>query len=413
MKFLKRLYEDLDNYLKNQEEIQDIYQVFVDFYGEDNVDLHNSFDLNTFQNYLYNTLYTNLIADVISTNLKNCPIRELKHLIAEYKENKNIYLKKFISLYSSTFYNYIIVYFPKITVTNEFNNSVDIEEVYIRVPITFNGKMVSNFEIIRTKYSYNQYKSGYMHSHAHSGISGTSADWRSMCLGSGPLVTTTHTLKDSYDIDIWRLFCLELDEYLKVESISGVPYIRMDRIGDISNYTPYIINSNTSYSNNYIISIPLVKDFLKYLFNKLLLENIDYFSFRDKSICLALSNEQFAIVISKYFIEYCNSLNTELNINDIIFNYLVKVKRNINGILNYESDKSNNNININSNNFILCFKGKSVYMKVDMPKDLNKDKNIYLLKPNIVNTILHYLINIINYGNTKEFATNNKIPYFL
>ena len=187
----------------------------------------------------------------------------------------------------------------------------------------------------------------------------------------------------------------------------------MDRISDISNYTPYIINSNTSYSNNHIISTSLFKDFLKYLFNKLLIENIDYFSFRDKSICLALSNEQFAIVISKYFIEYCNSLNTELNINDIIFNYMVKVKRDFNGILIYESDKAHNNININSNNFILCFKGKSVYMKVDIPKDLNEDKNIYLLKPNIVNTILHYLINIINYGNTKEFAANNKIPYFL
>ena len=53
MKFLKRLYEDLDSYLKNQEKIQDIYQVFVDFYGEDNVDLQNNFDLSTFQNYIF------------------------------------------------------------------------------------------------------------------------------------------------------------------------------------------------------------------------------------------------------------------------------------------------------------------------------------------------------------------------
>ena len=413
MKFLKRLYKDLNEYLEKQEKLQDIYQVFVDFYGEDNVDLQNNFNLATFQHYLYNTLYSDLITSTIRANLQNCSIRDLKKLIAKYKEHKDIYLKKFVSLYFSDFYYYIIVYFPKITVTNEYNESVDIEEVYVRVPITFKGEMRSYFEINRTKYSYDQYKSGYMHSHAHSGISGTSTDWRSMCLGSGPLVTTTHTLKNSYDIDIWRLFCLELDEYLKVESVAGVPYIRMNRIGDVSNYIDYIISGVNLNSNNSIMSTPLVKDFLKFLFHKLLIENTDYFSFRDKSICLALSNEQFAIVISKYFIEYCNGLSTELDIDKIILDYMVRVKRDINGILKYESNRVRYNADINSDNFILCFKGKSVHMKVDRPKDLNESKDIYLLKSNIVSSILNYLINIVNYGNTKEFTSNHEIPYFL
>lgn len=415
MKFLKHLYEDLDNYLKNQEEIQDIYQVFVDFYGEDNVDLQNNFDLSAFRDYLYDTSYTSLMTSTIRTTLENCPIGELKKLITEYKRNKNIYLKRFVSLYSSILHCYIIVYFPKITITNEYNESVDIEEVYIRVPIDSNGKITAmrSFEIIRTKYSYDQYKSGYMHSHAHTGISGSSADWRSMCLGSGPLVTTTHTLKNSYDIDIWRLFCLELDEYLKVESVAGVPYIRMNRIGDTSNYINYVVHGVTTEAQNPIRYIPLIKDFLKFLFHKLLVENTDYFSFRDKSICLALSNEQFAIIISKYFIEYYNNVNNELDINNIIINYLVKVKRDINGILRYEVNRRNNVADINSNNFILCFKGKSVHMKVDIPKDINESKHTYLLKSNIVDSILNYLINIVNYGNTKEFTTNSKISYFL
>jgi len=412
MKFLKHLYEDLDNYLKNQEKIQDIYQVFVDFYGEDNVDLQNNFNLSTFKGCLYDTLYTSLIADTNHNLLRSCPISKLKHLIAAYQNNKDIYLKRFLNLHVDYFYCYIIVYFPKITITNEYNENVDIEEVYVRVPITFKGKMANSFEIIRAKYSYEQYITGYMHSHAHSGISGTSTDWRPMCLGSGPLVTTTHTLKNSYDIDIWRLFCLELDEYLKVESVAGVPYIRMNRIGDPSWYSSYIINGNRE-SLDSIMSIPMAKSFLKFLFHKLLVENSDYFSFRDKSICLALSNEQFAIVISKYFIEYYNSVSNELDINGIIIDCMVKVKRDINGTLKYELSKRNNVENINSNNFILCFKGKNIHMKVDILQDMSVPKDIYLLKPKTVNTILNYLINIVNYGNTKEFTTNNKIPYFL
>lgn len=411
MGFLKRLYKDLEDYLFSQDKINEIFQIFKDCYGEDRVDIQ----LNTSSELCFTLLSDMLLSDFTLNSkhfiaLSNCTKDEIKNLIIKYKKDKDVCIKKFIAVNSINVY--IIVYFPKITVTNEYNESTDIEEVYIRVPINLNGRMDSSFEIIRTKYPYGQYKSGYMHSHAYSGILGSSADWRPMCLGSGPLVTTTHTLKNSYDIDIWRLFCIELDEYLKVESVAGVPYIRMNRIGDVSNYMNYVIGM-AIYSNNSITSTPLTKDFLKFLFYKLLVENTDYFSFRDKSICLALSNEQFAIVISKYFIEYYNSINNELDINNIIINYLVKVKRDINGILKYESNRNNNNVNINSNNFILCFKGKSVHMKVDMLKDQNESKNIYLLRPNIVNSILKYLINIINYGNTKEFTTNNKIPYFL
>lgn len=412
MNFLKHLYKDLEDYLFSQDEINEIFQIFKDFYGEDKVDIQLNTSLEQCISLLSNMSLSDFaISSEYPISLMNCIKDKIKDLITKYKKDKNTCIEKFVAVNSISVY--IIVYFPKITVTNEYNESIDIEEVYIRVPINLNGRMNSSFEIIRTKYSYIQYESGYMHSHAYAGISGNSTDWRYMCLGSGPLVTTTHTLKNSYDLDIWRLFCIELDEYLKVESVAGVPYVRMNRIGDTSNYINYVIRDIPTESQNTIRSIPLIKDFLKFLFHKLLVENTDYFSFRDKSICLALSNEQFAIIISKYFIEYYNSVNNELDINSIIINYLVKVKRDINGILRYEVDRRNNAVDINSNNFILCFKGKSVHIKVDIPKDINESKHTYLLKPNIVSSILNYLINIVNYGNTKEFTTNSKIPYFL
>jgi hypothetical protein len=256
-----------------------------------------------------------------------------------------------------------------------------------------------------------------MHSHAHSGITKTSRDWRSMCLGSGPLVTTTHTLKNNYDLDIWRLFCIELDEYLKVESIAGVPYIRMNRVGNNNNLYAYNITNSGHHNIQYTIHqySPLFKDFLK-LFILKICSNEHYFSFRDNDIHLAINNEQFAIVISKYFIKYCNCRNkeTEVNIDSIISNFMVKVQRDVSGVLKYfrQINLSNYTDELQSDTKALTFKGQDKYVKIDTKAETSQNKEIYLLNPDLVSQVLNYLLKVINYGNTKEFTTNSKIPYF-
>ena len=243
MNFLKHLYKDLEDYLFSQDKINEIFQIFKDCYGEDKVDIQLNIPLERCISLLYDMLLSDFTLNSEHfISLRNCTKDEIKDLITKYKKDKDTCIEKFVAVKCISVY--IIIYFPKITVTNEFNESIDIEEVYIRVPVDCSGKLISSFEIIRTKYSYDQYASGYMHSHAYSGISKTSSDWRSMCLGSGPLVTTTHTLKNSYDLDIWRLFCIELDEYLKVESVAGVPYIRMNRVGNNNDLFNYNINTD-------------------------------------------------------------------------------------------------------------------------------------------------------------------------
>jgi hypothetical protein len=255
-----------------------------------------------------------------------------------------------------------------------------------------------------------------MHSHAYSGISKTSRDWRSMCLGSGPLVTTTHTLKNSYDLDIWRLFCIELDEYLKVESVAGIPYIRMNRVGDNSRLSFYAVGCNEYYCSDIQYRITqysyLFKDFLKFFIWRLC-NREDYFAFRDNNICLAISNEQFAIITSKYFIEYFNYRKLDVDLNIIIFDYMVLVQRDVSGTLRYNTqiNSSNYNNESSSSTKVLTFKGQDKYVNIDVRTNTN-NKEIYLLKPVIVSQILNYVLKIANYGNTKEFTTNSKIPYF-
>ena len=414
MGFLKRLYKDLENYLFTQTKINDIFQVFVDCYGEDRVDIQLNTSLEQFISSL-STMYHNSFDDAgYFTLLRDCDKNLIKELILKYKGSKNTYINKFIN--ANFVYVYILVYFPKVTVTNEHGESIDIEEVYIRVPINCKNKMESSFEIIRTKYSYDQYMSGYMHSHAYSGISKTSRDWRSMCLGSGPLVTTTHTLKSSYDLDIWRLFCIELDEYLKVESVAGVPYIRMNRVGNNSDLFTYKISTVSSDCNDAQYRInrynDFFKDFLK-LFIYKLCKNVNYFTFRNNDICLSMSNEQFAIVISKYFIEYCNN-KQEIDVDILITDWLVLARRDVAGTLNYfrQRNPSSRGEDMLSDTKVLTFKGQDKYVKVDARVDNTQNKEIYLLRPDIVSQVLNYLLKLINYGNTKEFTTNSKIPYF-
>lgn len=414
MGFLKRLYKDLEEYLFSQDKINEILQVFIDCYGEDNVDIQLNISFDYFVSLLHDTPHRSLVDNGWYMPLIGCSKCTIKDLIARYKQDKNTYIKKYVDIYSVNVY--ILIYFPKITVTNEYDESVDIEEVYVRVPINLMGKMISNFEIIRTKYSYIQYVSGYMHSHAHSGISKTSRDWRGMCLGSGPLITTTHTLKQSYDLDIWRLFCIELDEYLKVESVSGVPYIRMNRIGNNSLHTYHINKNILNHIQNVIKQYPsFIKDFLKFFIKKIC-SNTDYFAFRNNDICWAISDEQFAIVLSKYFIKYCNCRNkeTEINIDSIISNFMVKVQRNVSGDLKYfvQSNSYNYTDDSQSDTKALTFKGQDKYVKIDTKVETSQNKEIYLLNPDIVSQILNYLLKVINYGNTEEFTTNSKIPYF-
>lgn len=414
MVFLKHLYKDLEDYLFSQDKINEILQIFTDCYGEDRVDIQLNISLEDFSLCLYSTPYASLIRGGCNDRLQDCSKNVIKGLITKYKEDKSTYIDKFIGINGISVY--ILVYFPKITVTNEYDESIDIEEVYIRVPINTCGKMISSFEIIRTKYSYDQYTSGYMHSHAYSGINKTSEDWRSMCLGTGPLVTTTHTLKNSYDLDIWRLFCIELDEYLKVESVAGVPYIRMNRVGDNSHLSVYIVGCNEYYCNDIQYKITcfsyFFKDFLKFFIWKLC-NREDYFAFRDNNICLAISNEQFAIITSKYFIEYCNYRKLDVDLNIIISDYMVLAQRDVSGVLRYntQTNLSNHNNASSSSMKVLTFKGQDKYVNIDVRMNTN-NKEIYLLKPVIVSQILNYVLKIVNYGNTKEFTTDSKIPYF-
>lgn len=142
---------------------------------------------------------------------------------------------------------YIIVRFPKVTVTNENDASIDITELYARVGVACSGIMARTLRFFRAEYTMTQWQSGYAHSHLPS----TALEWQSPCLGSGPIRNTQDYLQDNFDLDRWGLFCYELAKYVTVESLSGVPYIRLESVGTYGSASITFPYYRTSRLNSY------------------------------------------------------------------------------------------------------------------------------------------------------------------
>ena len=58
---------------------------------------------------------------------------------------------------------FLLVWFPEVTVTNENNRSVDIQDLYMKVPIGADGSMNGSPTMNRATYPLDQFLSDYMH----------------------------------------------------------------------------------------------------------------------------------------------------------------------------------------------------------------------------------------------------------
>lgn len=122
----------------------------------------------------------------------------------------------------------ITIRFPEVTVTNEYDRSTVIYDLFVRVPVTLEGRTYEGFNMARTTYPSDQWLSGYAHSH----LPGINTEgFYKPCTGSGPINNTISTLSGRYDINVWGLYSFEIAKYVTVESIAGTPYRRLENIG--------------------------------------------------------------------------------------------------------------------------------------------------------------------------------------
>ena len=348
--------------------VDEIYQQFIDYFGEDRVDL---------QRYSPNTI------KVDSYHSSNC---------------------------SATDY-IIVVHWPVVTVANEFDNTIDIWDLYSITVIASTGKLRMAPEFSRSTYDKLQWASDYMHSHVSSIGKNDLSRFHASCLGSGPINNTIKKLEeDSYtDPDIWNLYCWELDKYVAVESISGVPYHRMQNLGASADGRGRRSEIMTR-PNLGLDTIPeknILRDFIRHLIES----NILKFAYFEGKYTLAATYIDAVLNISNCFIDFynTNSYIRKLRKKEKLFDNGFIQKMFIRDGVIYDKNDSNVPIEAAIGTTMFTFKGNPVKLQL---KDFHQDYSsceVYLLNLDIVDYIIYVILKHVNlkYGKTTDTTVKN------
>lgn len=350
--------------------VDEVYQVFIDYFGEDRVDKQ------------------------------------------EYP-SESIHLEYTYNIHSGD--SIILVHWPTVTVSNEYDGHIDIWDLYSATIVTPEGKMKEYPYFIRSTYDRAQWESSYIHSHIQSLNKSQLNKFKGSCLGSGPINATIGKLRTfPFDSDIWRLYCWELDKYVAVESLNGGPYMRLQNVGVRNNATTgsssFYLQPKCPYDR---VGINLC---IRMLIEALLKNQTLKFAYSNGTFNIASPYVDAVLQISNTFIELYNELcRSKSHILEIVkkeelfdVGFIARMRIFNNVIYSNKSNSYNPPIEAAIGSSLFTFKGEEVKLKL---KDFNQDyeaNDVYLLDLNLVNYIITTLLKYINLCYGKPTNTINK-----
>ena len=283
----------------------------------------------------------------------------------------------------------ILIRFPKVTVTNEYNKSIDITELYAGVRVTRIGTLGRDFSLFRAEYPLVQFLSNYAHSH----MPNNNREWQWPCLGSGPIGMTQNYLRTNFDLDRWGLFCFELAKYVTVESVSGGPFHRLENVGNSFTTVLNLTADTPSLSPNY----PVVTAFVRYYLRTQTLK----VAYSNGTYVLGVMPLDFIIDLTNCFSEW---FNKEVSLGCYIFGIDTLKRRRIlmeyitNGRHIYRADSISNVTDIDSiqGQELFIFKGRQVRLNITNRSDLSSSR-VLLLNISIAAYIATKALRLINY----------------
>ena len=394
-----------------------VTEIFNDFYGEERVDLQ-PISLEKFIYELGRTEMQDIVGGGSSTfagssymrSHRNEPLivnysnRMYSHVLTESIEvfdRYAPYMKEFIG--NKWFIEIpIIIHFPHVTIRNEYDRTVEVDNLWAKVPVTWEGKGRGWFRMNRSEYDVVHMQSDYMHSH----VSGIDFDFkfRSVCTGSGPINSTMSSLTVGFDEPIWQLFCLELERYMGTESLSGGPYRRMENIGaNSSNMRDNFSMEQISYVSNNHFSMETSNEFLDYL----LASNVLKFNYRNGSYGLAHTFADTVLTISNAFIDWYNAkYRTTYNIpaiEDLRGDGVIKEVIIANGAIYDPNSNASRDYSQYVGRKVLTFKGHDVNLVINGLA--NGARNVStILNLDIIREYVWAILELLNceYGNSKK-----------
>lgn len=206
--------------------------------------------------------YLKFIKEVCDMLEKHYPGRGDIHfeLTPTFKTVRNTYgsnhINEFEVLDSLTITTiYIVIWFPEVTVVNRKKHSVTIKNLFTRIPIKIShgSRGTMEFQRIqgtRTTLSLEEFKAMYSHSHLPSRDYSEpehQANWENFCTGDGDINQSQALLNSELDMDIVNLMLLQVDPFVKWESLEGGPHRRMSSVNLRAFDYPFVSFSNRSY----------------------------------------------------------------------------------------------------------------------------------------------------------------------
>lgn len=303
----------------------------------------------------------------------------------------------------------IIVHFPSVRVTNEYDKYVDIKDLYVKVNIGRSGRILESFTMTRTTYTFAQFTSGYAHSHLPRISKYTAGSWAVPCLGSGPIRQTQATLNSTYDYELWGLFAFELSKYVTVESISGIPYVKLESIGKSDMKA---IDDDLQYTTNKYL-FPNSTCFMFDRFIKYYAENNNFkVKFVNGQYHLGESINSFCIHASSAFLKWYNDSvqhepgfpsMTDMFNHNIMGSFIVS-----NGtIYRRQYGGSIADAQEVEGNVLFHFKGKPVKLHIIVDQ-VNSNNECLLFSGTICSYIITKMLNILNYRYGKRNGHKRK-----
>lgn len=392
--------------------------IFNDFFGEDKVDMQGYWSLDKFKSWMNIEPLSTYIpyGDYVSMNRNDWSMYKAQ-AITDLPEDQ---VEKVVNVLTNTtvkegigsakFNNiFILVHFPHVRVTNEHDRFVDINHLWAKVKVMYNGTLNGGFTLNRSEYTMLHISSRYMHSHISSIPTNDFTQFQNPCTGSGPINGTISVLNRDYDEDMWNMFCLELSKYVTVESIAGRPYRYLEKLGTddmemgIDRFITYL---SPSYYGDVLNSDELgefVKDFIN-------LKKLK-FNYVNGSYSIGMSLIEFIVLISNEFIKWYNDQFNKGKLNarfaDLKRKGILKECIIDNGKIYY--DRGRNNVN-NYAQYIgkkVCvFKGKEITVNItDIAEVRNENKSI-ILNTQTALYILTTILKVLNYRYGRSKATH-------
>lgn len=299
----------------------------------------------------------------------------------------------------AAFFKDIIIRIPKETVTNELGLSTVIYDLFVKISFTRSGRMVWGISYKKSTFTEAQLFSKYIHSHCPRLCYDNTEAWNGVCTGSGPINNSMHLLGDeNTPLQVYYGFISELRQIIRVESIEGGPYIRMESI--MSPHTP--VKSVVAKSAKGLFNIRNSNPkHLKALLKSYILSNYMKFGFINKKFCLGTTFVEWLIEFTEYAKAWGEANNVPIIDTSVILkdNKLYVPDPNISQA---ELKRTENLIN----KPVITF--RETEYKIRIIDDSSSKQVRKLIAPEIGATILNSILNTLNnwYGKISDNTTN-------